>query len=65
MVQVLDGEAAITIGGKEVTVKAGEVVVMPADIPHGLVAEKRFKMLLSVVKKTKKKDDTGTGIQKL
>jgi quercetin dioxygenase-like cupin family protein len=51
MVQVLDGEAEITIGEKVVTVKAGETVIMPADVPHGLEARERFKMLLTVIKK--------------
>lgn len=51
-VQILDGEALITIGGKDVTVKAGEVVVMPANVPHSLQARERFKMLLVVVKGT-------------
>lgn len=49
-VQVLDGEASITIGPKTVKVKAGEVVVMPANVPHALEAVHRFKMLLVVVK---------------
>lgn len=49
-VQVLDGEALITIGGKELRVKTGEVVVMPASVPHALHAATRFKMLLIVVK---------------
>lgn len=53
MVQVLDGEAIVNIDGKEMTVSAGQVVVMPADIPHSVTAEKRFKMLLTVVKKPK------------
>ncbi|RCV64944.1 Cupin domain protein [Methanophagales archaeon] len=35
------------------TAKAGEVVVMPADVPHSLDARKPFKMLLTVVKKPK------------
>lgn len=51
MVQVLDGEAEITIGDEVVVVKAGETVFMPADIPHGLEARVGFKMLLTVVKK--------------
>jgi quercetin dioxygenase-like cupin family protein len=51
MVQVLDGEALLSIGGKKVKVKAGEVVVMPADVPHSVDAIKPFKMLLTVVKK--------------
>ena len=51
MVQVLDGEAVVNIDGQESTVQAGEVIVMPADIPHAVTAAKRFKMLLTVVKK--------------
>ena len=35
---VLDGEAALTIGGKEVTAVAGETVLMPANIPHAVKA---------------------------
>ena len=34
MVQVLDGEAEINIGSKEIVVRTGEVTVMPADVPH-------------------------------
>lgn len=50
MVQVIDGEAEITIGDQILTVKAGETVIMPSNIPHGLEAKHRFKMLLTVVK---------------
>lgn len=53
MVQILDGEAEITIGEKTLTVKAGETVIMPSDIPHSLEARKPFKMLLTVIKKPK------------
>lgn len=53
MVQIIDGEAEITIGEAVLTVKDGETVVMPADVPHGLEARKRFKMLLTVVKMVK------------
>ena len=53
LVQILDGEATITIGDEKVVANAGEVVVMPADIPHALHAGTRFKMLLTLVKKPK------------
>ena len=49
MVYVLEGEAKITIGGDPLTVKAGNMVVMPANVPHAVEAEKSFKMLLTVV----------------
>jgi quercetin dioxygenase-like cupin family protein len=55
MVQVLDEKVLLTIGGKEVVAKAGEGVVMPANIPHAVDAVKRLKMLLTVVKAPRKK----------
>lgn len=51
MVQVLDGEATVNIDGKKMTVASGQVVVMPANVPHAVTAVKRFKMILTVVKK--------------
>ena len=53
MVQVLDGEAVVNIDGEDMTVSPGQVVVMPADIPHSVTAVERFKMLLTVVKHPK------------
>lgn len=50
LVYILDGEAEITIGTETVTPSAGETVVMPANVPHGLEARQSFKMLLIIVK---------------
>ena len=50
MIQVLDGEALITIGTDKFTVSSGEMIIMPANIPHAVDAVKPFKMLLTVVK---------------
>ncbi len=52
LVQVLDGQVLLTIGGKEVTAGTGEVVVMPMNVPHSVHATTRFKMLLTVIKKS-------------
>lgn len=49
-VQILDGEAEITIGGEPRTVKAGELIIMPAGIPHALRAVRPFKMLLIMIR---------------
>jgi quercetin dioxygenase-like cupin family protein len=49
-VHVVDGEAEITISGKPLTARAGEIVVMPAGAPHSLRALKRFKMLLTMIR---------------
>lgn len=48
LVTVLDGEVAIDIDGHESHLKAGESIVMPRNIPHGLQAIKAFKMLLII-----------------
>ena len=45
-VLVLDGEGQLIIGGSPVTAKAGQVVLMPANVPHAVQAIGRFKMLL-------------------
>lgn len=50
MVQVLDGEVEITIGDEIFNVKAGETIIMPSNVPHGLEARVRFQMLLTVIK---------------
>lgn len=50
LVQVLDGEAELTIGGKSVLAGAGRIVLMPANIPHAVNAVRRFKMLLTMVR---------------
>jgi quercetin dioxygenase-like cupin family protein len=49
-VQVVDGVATLRIGGNDVVAKAGEVVVMPANIPHSVHATERFKMLLVMIR---------------
>lgn len=50
MVQVLDGEVEIKIGGEPVLVKQGECIIMPANIPHALHAVEKFKMLLTMIR---------------
>jgi quercetin dioxygenase-like cupin family protein len=50
VVYIVDGEARITIGGDSHTVGTGEMLVMPANIPHALKAEQRFKMLLVMIR---------------
>jgi len=49
-VQILDGEADISIGGEPKTVKTGEIMLMPGGIAHRVQAKKRFKMLLTMFK---------------
>lgn len=46
----VDGSAQITIGAKENRLSAGEMIVMPADVPHSVRATEDFKMLLVMIK---------------
>lgn len=50
MVYVLDGEVDVTISGKPVKLKKGEMTIMPANQPHALAAKTKFKMLLTMIK---------------
>ena len=49
-VQILDGEADLTIGGQPVHAVTGQAVRMPANVSHGLHAPVRFKMLLVMIR---------------
>lgn len=46
MVNVVEGEAEIVIGADTFSIKAGESIIMPANVPHSLKAVDKFKMLL-------------------
>jgi quercetin dioxygenase-like cupin family protein len=50
LVIVLDGEAEVTVAGRARPVKEGEVILLPADIPHAIRAAGRFKMMLVMIK---------------
>jgi quercetin dioxygenase-like cupin family protein len=50
LVHVLEGEAEIIISGKSYHLKAGDVIIMPADQPHAIKASGQFKMLLTMIR---------------
>lgn len=50
LVQIVEGEAEITIAGQPHLVTAGELILMPAQQPHALKAVKRFKMVLTMIR---------------
>ena len=49
-VQIVDGSAEITIGGQVHRVTAGEMIIMPANVPHALRAAVPFQMLLVMIR---------------
>lgn len=50
VVQILDGQAQITIGGNPVLLQKGQTIIMPANISHALYAVENFKMLLTMIR---------------
>ena len=50
VVYIVDGKMEIKIGGTPYNVKAGEILVMPPNIPHGLKATLKSKILLTMIK---------------
>ena len=50
LVHVLDGAAEITVGGTPYDLRAGDMILMPATIPHALKANTRFKMALTMIR---------------
>jgi quercetin dioxygenase-like cupin family protein len=52
LVHMLDGSAAWRIGGEAINVHAGEFVILPADVPHAVVASTPFKMVLTMIRDT-------------
>jgi quercetin dioxygenase-like cupin family protein len=50
MVSIVDGEAEVVVGGEPHKVGHGEMIIMPANVPHAVRAHERFKMLLVLVR---------------
>ena len=50
LVYLLEGEAEVLISGKPNHLRAGEMIIMPANEPHALNAIKKFKMLLVMIR---------------
>jgi quercetin dioxygenase-like cupin family protein len=50
ILEVTDGEAEVSIAGKPFTVRTGEMIILPANIPHAVQAKQRFKMTLTMIR---------------
>jgi quercetin dioxygenase-like cupin family protein len=50
IVQVIDGKAEITISGEKNILEKGNVIIMPANEPHSLLAIEKFKMILTMIR---------------
>ncbi len=50
VVQIIDGEAEITISGVKHNLKVGQMIIMPSNQPHALKAVSKFKMVLTMIR---------------
>ena len=50
VLQILDGKASVTIAGEQKDVSQGQIIIMPANVPHAVDAGERFKMLLTMIR---------------
>ena len=56
LVQVVEGRLDLSIGTAEYSLGAGEIIRMPADVPHALHAPEEAKMLLTMLRQEKSED---------
>ena len=50
LVQVIEGESEVTVAGKPIALRSGDIVLLPAGKPHAVKATTRFKMVLTMVR---------------
>ena len=50
VVQVIDGEGHFIIGGEDRSLTEGQLIIMPANVPHSVRAEQKLKMLLLMLR---------------
>jgi quercetin dioxygenase-like cupin family protein len=50
LVHALEGKVRITLGGVPHEVSEGEMIIMPANVPHALTALTPFKMMLVLIR---------------
>ena len=50
LIQILSGECEFSLAGKPQSLKTGDLLFMPANLPHAVRATKQFSMLLTLSK---------------
>ena len=50
LLQVLEGKVKVKISGKKHELASGEIIIMPANVPHAVNAIEKFKMMLIMIK---------------
>ena len=52
LVQIVDGAVRIEVGGETHDVSEGEILHLPASVPHALHGGEAFKMLLTLLRRS-------------
>jgi quercetin dioxygenase-like cupin family protein len=52
LIQILSGECEFSLAGKPHTLKAGDLLYMPPNLPHAVKATQQFSMLLTLLQPT-------------
>jgi quercetin dioxygenase-like cupin family protein len=50
VVTILEGDCEVWVAGQTFTMKDGDTIIFPANVPHALSAITRFKMTLTMIK---------------
>jgi len=50
VIQILSGECEFSLGGKPHTLKTGDLIYMPPNLPHAVKATQQFSMLLTLLR---------------
>lgn len=50
VIQIVDGHAEIHIAGEPYQLQVGEMIILPANIPHAVYALTPLKMLLTMIR---------------
>lgn len=50
LLEAVEGEAEVTVSGQPIPLKAGYVVLLPANKPHAVKAITQFKMVLTMIR---------------
>lgn len=50
LVHVFEGQVDVILNGESNIIKSGEMIIMPANVPHALKAVERSKMMLVMIK---------------
>ncbi|MBN2165205.1 MAG: cupin domain-containing protein [Marinilabiliaceae bacterium] len=50
IIQILEGKGRITIDNDTFIIEENQMIIMPANIPHAVDADEKFKMMLIMIK---------------